>query len=64
VGIQNSGPPSARTAPDCDFGPIADPGALATDLSAIPGVLDHGLFVDLADEIHCGTDDGVRVETV
>jgi ribose 5-phosphate isomerase A len=49
---------------DCDFGPIADPGALATDLSAIPGVLDHGLFVDLADEIHCGTDDGVRVETV
>jgi ribose 5-phosphate isomerase A len=49
---------------DCDFGPIADPGALATDLSVIPGVLDHGLFVDLADEIHCGTDDGVRVETV
>jgi len=49
---------------DCDFGAIADPAALATDLSRIPGVLDHGLFVDLADEIHCGTEDGVRVESV
>ena len=47
---------------DCDFGAIAEPGALATDLSKIPGVLEHGLFVDLADEIHCGTDEGVRVE--
>ena len=49
---------------DCDFGAIAEPGALATDLSKIPGVLEHGLFVDLADEIHCGTDEGVRVETL
>lgn len=49
---------------DCAFGAIADPAALATDLSRIPGVLEHGLFVDLADEIHCGTADGVRVETL
>ncbi|MFB6188813.1 MAG: ribose-5-phosphate isomerase A, partial [Halapricum sp.] len=49
---------------DCDFGAIADPAALAADLSALPGVLDHGLFVDLADEIHCGTDDGVRVDVL
>jgi ribose 5-phosphate isomerase A len=46
---------------DCDFGAIVDPVALSADLSALPGVLEHGLFVDLADEIHCGTDDGVRV---
>lgn len=49
---------------DCAFGAIADPAALATDLSRIPGVLEHGLFVDLADEIHCGTADGVRVDSV
>ncbi|QSG09043.1 ribose-5-phosphate isomerase RpiA [Halapricum desulfuricans] len=46
---------------DCDFGEIGDPATLASDLSALPGVLEHGLFVDLADEIHCGTADGVRV---
>ncbi|QSG06267.1 ribose-5-phosphate isomerase RpiA [Halapricum desulfuricans] len=46
---------------DCDFGEIGDPATLASDLSALPGVLEHGLFVDLADEIHCGTVDGVRV---
>jgi ribose 5-phosphate isomerase A len=49
---------------DCDFGSIADPAALATDLSTIPGVLEHGLFIDLVDEIYCGTDEGVRVESV
>ena len=46
---------------DCDFGSIPDPAALATDLSALPGVVEHGLFVGIADEIHCGTEDGVRV---
>jgi ribose 5-phosphate isomerase A len=49
---------------DCDFGSIADPAGLAADLAALPGVVEHGLFVDLADEIHCGTDDEVRVESV
>jgi ribose 5-phosphate isomerase A len=46
---------------DCDFGAIADPAALAADLAAVPGVVEHGLFVDLADEIHCGTGEGVTV---
>ena len=46
---------------DCDFGAIDDPSSLATALSAIPGVVEHGLFVGLADEIHVGTADGVRV---
>lgn len=46
---------------DCDFGVIDDPGRLATELSTVPGIVEHGLFVDLADEIHVGTDDGVDV---
>jgi ribose 5-phosphate isomerase A len=48
---------------DCDFGAIDAPGALAADLSARPGVVEHGLFVGLADEIHVGTENGVRVES-
>ena len=46
---------------DCDFGRIGDPASLAADLSAVPGTVEHGLFVGLADEVHVGTDDGVRV---
>jgi ribose 5-phosphate isomerase A len=46
---------------DCDFGAIAGPGALAADLATIPGVLEHGLFVGMADEVHVGSDDGVEV---
>lgn len=49
---------------DCDFGSIPDPGTLASDLSQIPGVVDHGLFVDLADTVYVGHDDGVDVDTV
>ncbi len=47
---------------DCDFGEITDPERLATALSTTPGLVEHGLFVDLADEIHVGTVDGVRIE--
>jgi ribose 5-phosphate isomerase A len=46
---------------DCDFGAMEEPGELAATLSAIPGVVEHGLFVGLADEIHVGTDDGVDI---
>lgn len=46
---------------DCEFGPIADPDGLATRLSAIPGVVEHGLFVDLADTTYVGTTDGLEV---
>ncbi len=49
---------------DCAFGPIDAPGALAADLDSVPGVVAHGLFVGLADEIHVGTAEGVRVRTV
>jgi ribose 5-phosphate isomerase A len=46
---------------DCAFGAIADAEALAADLSALPGVVEHGLFVGLADEIHVGSEDAVDV---
>ena len=49
---------------DCAFGAIADPAALSATLSAVPGVVEHGLFVGLADEIHVGTESGVRVDEV
>ncbi|AXG05442.1 ribose-5-phosphate isomerase RpiA [Haloplanus rubicundus] len=48
---------------DADFGTVAEPRALATDLATIPGVVEHGLFVGLADEVHVGGADGVRVRT-
>ena len=47
---------------DCAFGRIDSPDVLARDLSSIPGVVEHGLFVGLADEMHVGTSAGVRVE--
>ena len=46
---------------DCAFGEVTDPGALATTLATTPGVVEHGLFVGLADEVHVGTETGVRV---
>jgi len=46
---------------DCAFGTVADPSALADRLAGVPGVVDHGLFVDLADTVHVGDGDGVRV---
>ena len=46
---------------DCEFGAIEDPGELAAELSGSPGVVEHGLFVDLADAVYVGTSDGVRV---
>ena len=49
---------------DCPFGAIDDPAALSATLSSVPGVVEHGLFVGLADEIHVGTESGVRVDEV
>jgi len=34
---------------DCRFGKIADPAALARKLCEMPGVVEHGLFVGMAD---------------
>jgi len=46
---------------DCEFGSIDDPAGLAADIAALPGVVEHGLFVDAADEIHLGTETDVSV---
>jgi ribose 5-phosphate isomerase A len=48
---------------DADLGAIASPARLAADLDAIPGLVAHGLFVDLADAVYVGEPEGgVRVE--
>ncbi|WP_416838351.1 ribose-5-phosphate isomerase RpiA [Haloferax sp. DFSO52] len=46
---------------DCDFGTIDDPEPLATSLSVLPGVVEHGIFAGLADTVYVGTEDGVDV---
>ena len=46
---------------DCAFGAIDDPDALAARLSAIPGVVDHGLFIGLATAIFIAGAEGVRI---
>ncbi|MEH6525438.1 MAG: ribose-5-phosphate isomerase RpiA [Sneathiella sp.] len=46
---------------DCNFGIITDPESLALTLSTMPGVVEHGLFIDYADTIIIGTDNGVEI---
>jgi ribose 5-phosphate isomerase A len=46
---------------DATLGLIADPKALALKLSAIPGVMEHGLFIGLAQTAILAGPDGVRV---
>ena len=46
---------------DCAFGPVTNPTRLAAELAAVPGVVEHGLFVGVADELHVGGPDDVRV---
>jgi len=48
---------------DANFGTIADPAALAAQLMARTGIVEHGLFVDCADEVIVGTADGTQVLT-
>ncbi|MFC6756908.1 MULTISPECIES: ribose-5-phosphate isomerase RpiA [Haloarcula] len=49
---------------DCAFGDIDDPAALGRELASLPGVVEHGLFVGLADQVHVGSEDGVTVRTL
>jgi ribose 5-phosphate isomerase A len=46
---------------DAALGRIGDPKALAQALSAIPGVMEHGLFIGLAHTAILAATDGVRV---
>lgn len=45
---------------DCDFGEIDDIEGRATELARIPGAQEHGLFVDMVDDVIYGTDDDVE----
>lgn len=46
---------------DCTFGVIANPAKLATALSVIPGVVEHGLFVGIATTLILARRTGVEV---
>jgi ribose 5-phosphate isomerase A len=46
---------------DCAFDPIQAPESLASDLDHIAGVVEHGLFISLATEVHVGAPSGVQV---
>ncbi len=46
---------------DCDFRVIPDPDTLALALNAIPGVVEHGLFIGMASAVVVADKDGIRV---
>jgi len=41
---------------DCKFGEISDPAALNARLHEIPGVVEHGLFIGMAETAFVGKD--------
>ncbi len=43
---------------DADFGVVEDPQSLADKLAKIPGIVEHGLFVDMAEKAYFGQKDG------
>jgi ribose 5-phosphate isomerase A len=45
---------------DCHFGVIADPAQLAHAIRARPGVVEHGLFLNLATEAILATPEGIK----
>ena len=46
---------------DCRFAAIAQPDLLAQQIKAVPGVVEHGLFVGMTERVYVAGDDGVRV---
>lgn len=46
---------------DCSFGVIPDPDALAKRLNAIPGVVEHGLFIGMANAVIVADAAGVEI---
>jgi ribose 5-phosphate isomerase A len=45
---------------DVNFGPIHKPEELGTLIKLIPGVVEHGLFVDMANAVYIGQSDKVQ----
>lgn len=46
---------------DCEFGPIDDAAALESKIKLLPGVVECGLFIGIADTLIIGFDDRVEV---
>jgi ribose 5-phosphate isomerase A len=46
---------------DCDFGPMDDPGAIASALQGRAGMVEHGLFLGLATQVIVAGADGIRI---
>ena len=46
---------------DCAFGKMNDPAAVAHELDCIVGVVEHGIFLDLATEVFVGGPGGVAL---
>ncbi len=47
---------------DCQFGPIADAAALEKEMKLVPGVVECGLFIAIADVLVIGSDDRVAIK--
>lgn len=45
---------------DCDFGPISTPARLAVRLNERAGIVEHGLFINLADDLIIAGAQGIR----
>ncbi len=48
---------------DCDFGLIEDPRTLAQQLSAVPGIVEHGLFIDIVERVIIGSSGQMKTLT-
>jgi ribose 5-phosphate isomerase A len=48
---------------DCRFGPIADAPRLAQALGARAGIVEHGLFIGLADDLIVASPSGIQHRT-
>jgi ribose 5-phosphate isomerase A len=46
---------------DCEFGSIGHPRDLACLLDSRAGIIGHGLFIDLADEVIAAGESGIRI---
>jgi ribose 5-phosphate isomerase A len=46
---------------DCFFGLIPDPETLAARLDAVPGIVDHGLFIGIASAVIAAGDSGIEI---
>lgn len=46
---------------DCRFASITEPDTLAQEIKAVPGVVEHGLFVGMTERVYVAGDDGVHV---